>query len=38
MNAKAISRWLQLSTTDKQAIFNEVSAQINLPSAAIEKD
>jgi len=38
MNAKAISRWLQLSSTDKQAIFNEVSAQINLPSAAIEKD
>ena len=38
MNAKAISRWLQLSTTDKQAIFNEVSAQINLSSAAIEKD
>ena len=38
MNAKAISRWLQLSTTDKQAIFNEVSAQINLTSAAIEKD
>jgi len=38
MNAKAISRWLQLSTTDKQATFNEVSAQINLPSAAIEKD
>jgi predicted nucleotidyltransferase component of viral defense system len=38
MNAKAISRWLQLSTTDKQAIFNEDSAQINLPSAAIEKD
>lgn len=38
MNSKAISRWLQLSTTDKQAIFNEVSAQINLPSAAIEKD
>jgi predicted nucleotidyltransferase component of viral defense system len=38
MNSKAISRWLQLSTTDKQATFNEVSAQINLPSAAIEKD
>ena len=38
MNAKAISRWLQLSTTDKQAIFNDVSAQINLSSAAIEKD
>ncbi len=38
MNAKAISRWLQLSKTDKQAIFNEVSAQINLSSAAIEKD
>jgi len=38
MNSKAISRWLQLSITDKQAIFNEVSAQINLPSAAIEKD
>jgi hypothetical protein len=38
MNAKAISSWLQLSTADKQAVFNEVAAQINLPAAAIEKD
>lgn len=38
MNAKAISSWLQLSTADKQAVFNEVAAQINLPTAAIEKD
>jgi hypothetical protein len=38
MNAKAISSWLQLSRADKQAIFNEVAAQINLPTAAIEKD
>jgi predicted nucleotidyltransferase component of viral defense system len=38
MNAKAISSWLQLVTADKQAIFNEVAAQINLPPAAIEKD
>lgn len=38
MNEKAISSWLQLSTADKQAVFNEVAAQINLPTAAIEKD
>jgi len=38
MNARAISQWLQLSTADKQAIFNEVAAEINLPPAAIEKD
>lgn len=38
MNAKAISSWQQLSTADKQAIFSEVAAQINLPTTAIEKD
>ncbi len=38
MNAKAISNWLQLSTADQQAIFNEVAAEINLPAAAVEKD
>ncbi|MBK8389179.1 MAG: nucleotidyl transferase AbiEii/AbiGii toxin family protein [Saprospiraceae bacterium] len=38
MNAKAIKQWLQLSTKDKQGIFNEVAADINLPAAAIEKD
>ncbi len=38
MNAKAINQWQQLSTADKQAIFNEVAAEINLPNAAIEKD
>jgi predicted nucleotidyltransferase component of viral defense system len=38
MNAKAINQWLQLSTADKKAIFNEVAAEINLPNAAIEKD
>lgn len=38
MNTKAISHWLQLSTTDQQAIFNELAAETNLPDAAIEKD
>ena len=38
MNAKAIKQWLQLSTKDKQGIFNEVAADINLPEATIEKD
>jgi len=38
MNAKAISSWLQLSRADQKAIFNEVSAQINLPASAVEKD
>ncbi|TAD86384.1 MAG: hypothetical protein EAY75_08675 [Bacteroidetes bacterium] len=38
MNTKAISSWLQLSRADKRAILNEVAAQINLPTAAIEKD
>ena len=38
MNAKAINQWLRLSTIDKQAIFNEVAAKINLPSTAVEKD
>jgi len=38
MNTKAIQQWLKLSKSDKQAIFNEVAAHINLPSAAVEKD
>jgi hypothetical protein len=38
MNTKAVSNWLNLSTSDKQDIFNEVAAEINLPAAALEKD
>ncbi len=38
MNSKVINQWHQLSVTDRQAIFNEVAAQINLPSTAVEKD
>ncbi len=38
MNTKAINQWLKLSTNDKQAVFNEVAAHMNLPSIAVEKD
>jgi Nucleotidyl transferase AbiEii toxin, Type IV TA system len=38
MNTEILKIWHQLKKTDKQEIFNEVAAKINLPAAAIEKD
>lgn len=38
MNEKEIKAWLKLSDEDKKDIFSEVSNNIGLPTAAIEKD
>ncbi len=38
MNTKNLNVWHQLPDTDKRDIFNEVSADANLPPAAVEKD
>lgn len=38
MNTEVIKIWQQLGTSDKQAIFTEVSANKNVPPAAVEKD
>ena len=38
MNSEVLKIWNQLLDSDKRDIFNEVSAQINLPPAAVEKD
>ena len=38
MNTESLQAWLQLPIRDKRDIFTEVSAQRNLPPAAIEKD
>jgi hypothetical protein len=38
MNRDALSHWQQLTITDRQDIYNEVAAHINLSSTAVEKD
>lgn len=38
MNNLAIHEWLKLTTRTKQNIFSEVSKEIGLPDAAVEKD
>ncbi|MBX2924402.1 MAG: nucleotidyl transferase AbiEii/AbiGii toxin family protein [Chitinophagaceae bacterium] len=38
MNTEVIKIWQQLGNSDKQAIFTEVSANKNIPPAAVEKD
>ncbi len=38
MNNEALKIWHTLKETDKREVFNEVSAQINLPPSAVEKD
>jgi hypothetical protein len=38
MNTDILKTWHRLKETDKREIFNEVSAKINLPPSAVEKD
>jgi hypothetical protein len=38
MNNLAIQEWLRLTTRTKQNVFSEVSKEIGLPDAAVEKD